>query len=151
MIQLLRTTSANKDFIQLTNELDAFLRIHDGEAHSFYSHYNKIDTLKFVVVACLDAVPVGCGAIKHFTDVAMEVKRMYVLPTKRNEGIATVLLKDLENWTTELKYKKCLIETGSRLPEAIQLYKKNGYQLIPNYGQYIGVDDSLCFEKVLNF
>jgi len=151
MIQLLRTNSTNKDFVQLATELDTFLRIHDGEDHSFYSQYNKIDTLKFVIVAYLDTIPVGCGGIKPFSEEAMEVKRMYVLPTKRGQGIATLLLKDLENWAAELNYKNCLLETGSRLPEAIQLYKKNGYQLIPNYGQYIGIDDSLCFEKKLDY
>jgi len=151
MIQLLRTNSTNKDFVQLATELDTFLRIHDGEDHSFYSQYNKIDTLKFVIVAYLDTIPVGCGGIKPFSEEAMEVKRMYVLPTKRGQGIATLLLKDLENWAAELNYKNCLLETGSRLPEAIQLYKKNGYQLIPNYCQYIGIDDSLCFEKKLDY
>jgi putative acetyltransferase len=31
----------------------------------------------------------------------------------------------------------------------MQLYPKNGYQLIPNYGQYIGIENSVCFEKWL--
>ena len=39
------------------------------------------------------------------------------------------------------------IETGKRQPEAIGLYKKKGYKLIPNYGQYAGTENSLCFEK----
>ena len=37
----------------------------------------------------------------------------------------------------------------AKQPEAIALYRKNGYSQIPNYGQYIGMDNSICFEKVI--
>jgi len=39
------------------------------------------------------------------------------------------------------------LETGLRQPEAIALYNKSGYSVIPNYGQYAGKYNSLCFEK----
>lgn len=80
----------------------------------------------------------------------MEVKRMYVLENRRGEGIASVILKALEDWAAELNYAKCVLETGKRQPEAIELYKKNGYQIVPNFGQYKNVENSVCFEKVLN-
>lgn len=147
MIRLIRTSSTNPDFIELVNELDSFLKIYDGEDHAYYSQFNKIDSLKFVVVAYDDTMPVGCGAIKHFSDEAMEIKRMYVKPKNRGEGIAASILKELENWAAELNYTKCILETGAQLPEAINLYKKSGYQLTPNYGQYVGIETSLCFEK----
>ena len=47
----------------------------------------------------------------------------------------------------ELSCEKCILETGKRQPEAIELYKKNGYRIIPNYGQYAGIENSVCFEK----
>jgi putative acetyltransferase len=56
---------------------------------------------------------------------------------------------ELEAWAAELSYEKCVLETGKKQVEAIGLYQKNGYQKIPNYGQYIGVENSLCFEKKL--
>jgi hypothetical protein len=59
------------------------------------------------------------------------------------------VLRELETWAGELHYTSCLLETGLKQPEAIRLYEKNGYALIPNYGQYAGVDNSVCFEKVL--
>jgi len=74
---------------------------------------------------------------------------MYVIPEKRNKGFASEVLKELENWALELSYNKCILETGKRQPEAISLYKKNGYSNIPNYGQYSGVENSVCFQKVL--
>jgi len=72
---------------------------------------------------------------------------MFTLPECRGKGIATKLLNELEKWTIELGYEKCILETGKRQPEAIALYKKNGYKSIPNYGQYTGMDNSVCFEK----
>jgi len=149
MITCIRTTSDNKDFQKLVVALDADLRIRDGEEHGFYAQYNKIDAIKHVVVAYENNEPVGCGAVKEYDSGTMEVKRMYVPPGKRNKGIASVVLKELEQWTAELNYKKCLLETGKKQPEAIALYEKNGYRIVPNFGQYENVTNSVCFEKIL--
>jgi len=56
----------------------------------------------------------------------------------------------LESWASELNFKYCVLETGKRQPEAIALYKKNGYQIIPNYGQYHGIENSICFQKTVS-
>jgi GNAT superfamily N-acetyltransferase len=147
MIKLVRTDSGNQDFIELVRHLDAELAEIDGSEHSFYARLNKIGNLKNVIVAYADDTPVGCGAIREFAPDAMEVKRMYTLPGYRGQGIATKILAALEAWATELGYKKCVLETGKRQPGAIALYKKSGYMNIPNYGQYLGVENSVCFEK----
>ena len=149
MIQCIRTDSENEDFRKLVSELDADLKIRDGADHSFYSQFNKIDRIKYAIVAYDNEKPVGCGAIKEYSSDTMEVKRMYVLLNRRGEGIATTILKELEKWAFELNYSKCLLETGIKQPEAIELYKKNGYRIIPNYGQYENVENSVCFEKEL--
>jgi GNAT superfamily N-acetyltransferase len=90
---------------------------------------------------------VGCGAIKEYAPNTMEIKRMYTLPESRGKGIASKVLTELEIWAAELSYEKCILETGKKQPEAIGLYKKNGYKLIPNYGQYAEIENSVCFEK----
>jgi GNAT superfamily N-acetyltransferase len=72
-----------------------------------------------------------------------------VPPARRGQGIANAILKRLEEWSAGMDYKKCLLETGKNQPEAIALYKKNGYVIIANYGQYENVDNSVCFEKIL--
>lgn len=149
MIQLIRTSSANKDFVTLVRSLDIYLAEKDGKDHSFYAQYNKLDSIKHVVVAYENEKPVGCGAIKEYEPGIMEVKRMYTAPEARGKGIATMILAELENWAAELSYKKCILETGKRQIEAVELYKKNSYKIIPNYGQYAGVEYSLCFEKEL--
>ena len=150
MIRLLRTDSSNADFQALVIELDRYLAKTDGDEHAFYSQYNKSDGLKYVVLAYDGDKAVGSGAIKHFADDVMEVKRMYVHPEARGHGVATLVLRELENWTTELSYKKCLLETGVKQLEAVALYRKNAYEVVPNYGQYEGMENSICFEKVIS-
>jgi GNAT superfamily N-acetyltransferase len=147
MMSILRTDSTNHDFVGLVRLLDADLAKRDGEDHSFYAQFNKIDKIKFVVVAYENEKPVGCGAIKEYEVNTMEVKRMYVSPECRKRGIASKILSELENWARELSYAKCILETGKKQPEAIALYRKNGYTLIPNFGQYAQAINSLCFEK----
>ncbi len=149
MIELLRVSSENKDFIELVQHLDADLAIRDGEEHSFYSQYNKLDSIKHCIVAYEDNIPVGCGALKLFAPEIFEVKRMFTLPSHRGKGVASKLLSELEKWASELSAKKCILETGKKQPEAIELYKRNGYIRTQNYGQYANVENSLCFEKLL--
>ena len=149
MIKIVRTNSDDQDFIDLVKNLDADLAERDGNDHSFYARFNKIDKIKFVVVAYENSKPMGCGAIKEYASNTMEIKRMYTSPESRGKGIATKVLTELEIWATELSYEKCILETGKKQPEAIGLYKKNGYKLIPNYGQYAEIENSLCFEKVV--
>jgi GNAT superfamily N-acetyltransferase len=144
---IIRTNSDNLDFIELVKLLDADLAERDGEDHPFYAQFNKIDKIKYAVVAYENDKPVSCGAIKEYNTNTMEVKRMYTLIESRGKGIATKVLMELEKWATELSYEKCILETGKKQPEAIALYKKNGYKLIPNYGQYAEVENSVCFEK----
>lgn len=151
MIKLIRTNSENQDFIELIKLLDAYLEEKDGEEHPFYAQYNKLDLIKHVVVAYENEIPVGCGAIKEYERGTMEVKRMFTSPQGRGKGVATGILSELEKWAAELGFEKCILETGKKQTEAIGLYHKNGYTRIPNYGQYAGVENSLCFEKkVLN-
>ncbi len=147
MYKLIRTDSDNTDFRELVVQLDKDLAIRDGDDHAFYAQFNKIATIKHVVVAYDGATSVGCGAIKEYENETMEVKRMFVTPDNRGKGIGSVVLKELEAWAKELGYNKCILETGEKQPEAIQLYKNNGYSIIPNYGQYADVAASICFEK----
>lgn len=149
MITVLRTTSANPDFIALVKELDAYLKIVDGDDHDFYNQYNGIENLDYVVIAYINKVAVGCGAFKPYQNNKAEIKRMYSQPTHRNLGVATQVLAELEKWAKELNYQSCILETGKRQTEAVAFYQKCNYQQIPNYGQYAQMENSICFEKTL--
>lgn len=149
MIRMHRTDSKHPHFVALVQRLDADLKERDGDDHDYYAQFNKIDTIQHAIVVYDEDHPVSCGAIKPFGEDAMEVKRMYVLPESRGKGIAKKVLQELESWASEMKYKKCVLETGQKQPEAMSLYHKSGYQVIQNYGQYIGIENSVCFEKAL--
>jgi putative acetyltransferase len=146
---LLKTDSSNIDFINLVQLLDADLTIGDGDDHDFYHQFNYIDTLKNVIVLYNNNQAVACGAFKSYTKTIAEIKRIYVLPEHRGLGFASTILLALEQWCLELDFEKCILETGIMQPEAIALYKKNNYNIIENYGQYAGVINSVCFEKIL--
>jgi putative acetyltransferase len=150
MIVFTRTDSSDTDFRSLVKKLDMDLAIRDGDMHGFYNQFNTITNINHVIVAYFDGIPAGCGAIKEFADNSAEVKRMFVKTECRRMGIAAGILAELEKWAGELGFKKCILETGINQPEAIALYTKKGYSRIPNYDQYIGVDTSVCFEKILN-
>lgn len=149
MYHIIRTNSENTDFIALTQLLDAELKVRDGEEHAFFAQFNKIDAIKYTIVVYEDEKAIGCGAIKHYETGIMEVKRMFVSLEYRGKGVASAVLRELETWATELEYTKCILETGYNQPEALQLYKKNQYEIIPNYGQYENIENSVCFAKVL--
>jgi len=146
---IIRTNSQNNDFVNLVSKLDKDLAIRDGEDHSFFAQFNKIDNIKHVVVLYNNDLAVGCGAIKEYESGVMEIKRMFVLPEHRGKGFASEVLRELETWAKELGYSKCILETGYKQPEAIALYKKNDFEVIPNYGQYANVTSSVCFQKIL--
>jgi len=149
MLRLVRTTSENPDFQQLVQLLDRDLAQRDGDEHGFYAQYNTIALLNHTVVAYAGAEPIGCGAFKEYAPDSVEIKRMFVLPAHRQQGVARAVLAELEMWAAELGYATCVLETGKRQPEAIALYQRSGYAFTPNYGQYIGIDNSVCLRKTL--
>jgi putative acetyltransferase len=149
MLKIIRTAAENPDFQALVLLLNQELAEIDGDEHDFYHQFNSIENLKYCMVGYSETEPVVCGLIKPFGDDSMEVKRMYTLKGSRGKGLATKLLKELEVWASEMGKTYCLLETGRRQQDAVALYLKNGYQVIPNYGQYIGIENSVCFRKKL--
>ena len=149
MLSLKRSDSKNPDFIKLVQQLDAELAARDGEDHAFYHPFNSVDNIIYAIVLYDNQQAVGCGALKAFDAESMEVKRMFVSLKHRGKGFATQILKALEQWAKALNYKRCVLETGKKQPEAIALYAKRAYNIIPNYGPYEGIDNSVCFEKLL--
>jgi len=147
MPSIRRTTSENIDFQNLVVLLDKDLKIKDGEDHDFYAQHNTIDKIHHVVVCYQDDVAIGCGAFKEFDSNSVEIKRMFVHSDCRGKGIASIVLKELEIWASELNYKSCVLETGTNNPEAIALYRKSGYVIVPNYGQYKNIATSVCLKK----
>ncbi|HHC78897.1 MAG TPA: GNAT family N-acetyltransferase [Flavobacteriia bacterium] len=147
MVEIIRTNAKHQGFRELVELLDADLAERDGKEHAFYNQFNSIEIIKHAVILYKNKELLGCGAFKEYDAYSVEIKRMYTLQKSRGKGIATKILNELENWATELGYQRCVLETGKRQHEAIQLYQKNGYMIIPNYQPYCDVENSVCFKK----
>ena len=147
MLTITRTTPDNADFRVLVQRLDEYLRIVDGDDHAFYNRYNQLAGIPHVIVAYENGEPVGCGAIKPFAPGVMEVKRMFVEPAHRGQGVAGAVLAALEAWAHEDGYTGFVLETGKKQTAAIRLYEKSGYTVVPNYGQYASIETSVCLRK----
>jgi putative acetyltransferase len=150
MIRIVRTSEVHEDYIRLAAMLDEFLARVDGPDHAFYADLNTQDPPRHVVLAYTNGGAVACGAIRPVDAATMEIKRMFVLPAWRGKGIGGLILAELEEWAAGLGADRCILETGSLQPEAIALYTRHGYQRIQNFGPFIGIVNSLCFEKRLD-
>ncbi|PZR26751.1 MAG: GNAT family N-acetyltransferase [Citrobacter freundii] len=149
MTELKRTNNQNPDFLYLIPLLDQDLRNRYQELQDTYDKHNVIVNVDTVVIAYVDDQPVGCGCFKQYRETAVEMKRMYVKPAYRRQGISSAILNELEKWAVEMGYKEAVLETGNRQEEAIAMYEKLGYSVIPNYPPYENIPTSICMQKPL--
>ena len=147
MVSLLRTNSNHQDFQKLTALFDEYLIDIDGDEKDFFAQYNQI-YIDNVIICYKNDVAVGCGAFKKSDMQVAEIKRMFVPVEHRGKGISLKILSELEVWARELKHTSCILETSVKLENAIALYKKSGFEFIPNYEPYIGVESSVCMKKL---
>ena len=117
----------------------------NGIIEGFIEENNQM--LIFYVAYNEEENAIACGALKHFDDSTAEIKRMYVKPEYRGRGISKTILLQLEHHANELKYKRLVLETGLKQPEAMNLYIKFGYEPMNCYGRHSKDPDSRCFEK----
>ena len=145
------TDGCSKDFIELCHGLDAFLNelVGGEENRSEYIQYNKLDDIHDVVIAYDNDIPAGCASFKKYDDENAEVKRVFVKKEYRGQGISNELMKMLEERAREKGFKYLILESGEPLVAAMVLYRKIGYKVIPNYGQYINMKESVCMKKKL--
>jgi putative acetyltransferase len=101
------------------------------------------------LIAFVDGIATGCGAVRRLSADEAEIKRMYVLPEARRLGLGWRLLEALEAEARSLGCKRLLLETGERQPEAIGLYTRSGFVAIPAYGEYVDSPLSYCMAKEL--
>lgn len=149
MLLLKRTNSDDPVFQELIIALDKDLWLRYPEIQQDYEVLDKVKNIPTVVVAYVDALPVGCACFRPFDDHTIEVKRMFVHPSQRGQGIAYAILKELETWAVSQGFTRAVLETGIRQPEAIALYQKSGYTFMDNYPPYEQMENSVCLQKPL--
>ncbi|HYC86794.1 MAG TPA: GNAT family N-acetyltransferase, partial [Chryseosolibacter sp.] len=147
--EIKRTMSEDVDFRGLVGLLDAELWQRYPQEQSQHDPFNKIENNHTVLVVYRDGMPAGCGCFKTFDTSTVEIKRMFVHPRHRGHGLGFTIIDNLEQWACELGYSRAILETGPNQPEAIRLYQKSGYSRISNYGPYVGMERSICMQKLL--
>ncbi|HJA67909.1 MAG TPA: GNAT family N-acetyltransferase [Candidatus Mediterraneibacter cottocaccae] len=145
------TDGKNQDFIELCHGLDDFLNelVGGEENRAEYIPYNQLDDIHDVIVAYDGNIPVGCASFKRYDEECAEVKRVFVKQAYRGRGISKKLMELLEKAAREQGYRYLILESGEPLVAAMALYRKTGYKVIPNYGQYENMEDSVCMKKDL--
>ena len=144
-----RTDGNDSDLIALVSQSDAFYRQMFGKAMDYFDQFNTIDTIEHAVVIYQNDVPVACGCIRQHDATAAEIKRMHVLPSHRNAGLAAEVLAALEGWAKELGFASTVLETSKALVPAVHLYQKHGYRTTEKWGPYVDVEMSVCMRKDL--
>lgn len=99
----------------------------------------------FLVARDPDGTAAGCGALRVLDDGTGEVKRMYVSPHARGTGVATGILRALEERARALGVKTLVLSTGPEQPDAMRFYEREGYRRTSGYGPYVDVPMARCF------
>ena len=134
----------------LIAELDVDLRArYPGIDFHTISLDELLAPTSYFVVARVDGAVAGCGALRQREPGLMEVKRMFVRPAFRRRGVARAVLEALEAQARAVGATRLVLETATGQPEAMALYPSAGYRAIPRYGEYVDIEPSRCYEKVL--
>jgi putative acetyltransferase len=152
-IDIRRSTLASQEAARLIAALNAELTAmfpEPGATHFSLAPSQVLDGDGAFLIAYLDDVAVGCGAVRRLDETTAELKRMYVNPSVRGRGLGRALVEALEREAKRLGVTNVVLETGTRLAPAIRLYEALGYARIPLFGEYLrSPDTSLCFGKSL--
>ena len=144
-----RTDGKNEDFIENCRILDMDLgrRVGRQIKREKYQKFNQLDEIREAIVVYDHGRAVGGGAIRRYDDENIELKRVFVHNEYQGQGIGSRLVSLLIEWAAELGYRRMILETGELLAESCAVYKKLGFAVIPNYGPYADMPESLCMAR----
>lgn len=151
-LELRREDLASKVARRLIEALDSELteQYPEPDATHFDLAANEVTgTSGTFLVAYLDGKPVACGALRVIEAGIGEIKRMYVAPALRGNGIAHAVLAALEAQARKLGMRRLVLETGKRQLAALALYRNGGFVTIPCFGEYLRSPLSVCMAKDL--
>ncbi len=149
--RFVKTNGENEDFIQMCEKLDETLEKLVGAKieRSKYAQFNTTESISDAIVIYDNDTPVGSGAFRGYDNDTMELKRIYVDASYRGLGLSKELVRRLEADARIQGYRHAILETGELLEASVHLYQKLGYKVIPNYGPYEQMSESLCMHKKL--
>ena len=139
----------NAEFAELTRQLDEYYFSIVGDVHKKYAKYNDPHLFACRVVAYEGDTAAGCGCWKRVDERTIEVKRIFIAPAFRRQGIASAIIGALERDAAQHGYTRAILETARTTGDSAALYHKLGYQEIAYYGSPPGAENCRCFEKEL--
>ena len=146
-----RTDGKNEDFIENCRLLDIDLdrRVGKQIEREKYEKFNQLNEIREAILVYDNGKLVGGGAIRRYDDETVELKRVFVHNEYQGQGIGSTLVSLLIEWAAELGYRRMILETGELLAESCAVYRKLGFAVIPNYGPYADMPESLCMAKTI--
>ena len=149
-ILIKRTTTDDPDFTNLIRQLDDELWNELHEDQATYDQYNKVTQIPTAVVVYVNETPAASGCFKVLQNSTAEIKRMFVQKSYRGKGFSKSVLMELENWAREQNISILILETSIHFKVARSLYQQAGFNIIPNYGPYKYLAESVCLQKILS-
>ena len=146
-MEIRKVTPENQDFRALAAELDAYYFTLVGDIQNRYAHVNRPENMQALAVVYDGQMPIAIGAWKRVDDKTAEIKRIYVRPAYRRQGVASALIPALEDSAAEAGFAQFILETARNTDASHQLYLSLGYQIIDYYGSPAGAENCLCFYK----
>lgn len=137
----------NAAMLDMMRQLDEYYFSVVGEVHKKYAKYNDPHLLACRAVAYVDGVPAACGGWKAVDGETAEIKRIFVCPAFRRQGVASALITALERDAAQHGHTRLILETARTTADSAALYHKLGYREIPYYGSPAGAENCRCFEK----
>jgi GNAT superfamily N-acetyltransferase len=140
-------TAESADFRSLAALLDAYYFTLVGDIQLKYAEPNRPENMHALVVAYEGETPIACGAWKAVDEETAEIKRIYVREEYRRRGVASAIIRTLEESAAGSGRNKLILETAVDTTGSHQLYLSLGYQLRGYYGSPAGADHCMCFHK----
>ena len=135
-------------FYQITEDYYSSL-VGGAENRRGFIPYNLSSDIGDVLLVFCGDIPAGCAGLKRYSHDAAEIKRVWVEPDFRGNGIATRMMQLIEAKALESGYKRTILQTREIMRDAVGLYERLGYIRTDNYPPYDKLDGAVCFAKKL--
>ncbi len=139
---------SSADAVRMMEELNGVLFRMLGHNGTMHVHLEDFEQPRSVfLIGYEENEPVCCAGIRQVDADTGEVKRVYA---RRGSGTGAAMMAQLERWAVRNGYSRLILECRSGNPHAIGFYRRNGYAVCPNFPPYVGVEDAVCMEKMMN-
>ena len=149
---IFRWTDGNDpDFQRFYRLTEAYYsRIAGGKSKRLaFIPFNASSEIPHVLLAYQEETAAGCAGLKRYSETDAELKRLWVEPAFRGRHIAARLMDQIEEKALQMGFRRLILQTRPLMADAVALYEKRGYALIPNYPPYDQLDGAVCYAKAL--